>query len=82
MSFDANFVWGAATASHKVEAAHEGTFAMSDSSLWNTAWWADLVILGHYPEVGLLMDGDRALLYPDTEMAIKSLPLDFCGSTL
>jgi beta-glucosidase len=36
-----------------VEAARRDYFASTDRSMWNLAWWADPIVLGHYPEEGV-----------------------------
>ena len=48
-------------------------------SLWSTAWWADPVVLGKYPEDGLKAFGAAVPRYTDAEMATISQPIDFYG---
>jgi len=47
--------------------------------IWSTAWWADPVVLGHYPADGLKAFGAAAPRFTDAEMKTIAQPLDFYG---
>lgn len=44
----------ATTAPRDIEAARRDYFACTERTLANLSWWADPVVLGHYPEEGLI----------------------------
>ncbi|MET0261463.1 MAG: GH1 family beta-glucosidase [Rariglobus sp.] len=46
---------------------------------WSTAWWADPVVLGKYPDDGLKAFGAAVPKFTDAEMKTISQPLDFYG---
>ena len=50
--------------------------------LWNIAWYTDPIFLGEYPEQGIEALGNNVPEYTDSEMAIISEPVDFCGLNL
>jgi len=79
------------------EAAYRATFNVHGSNednhgyyqwkvpvnpLWNFAWYADPIFLGHYPEQGLEVLGNKAPKFTDQEMEIISEPVDYCGLNL
>jgi beta-glucosidase len=47
--------------------------------MWNLAWWADPVFLGHYPADGLRAFGADVPAFTDADMKLISEPLDFIG---
>ncbi len=61
------------------EAARRDYFASTSRGMWNLAWWADPVHLGHYPADGL--EAFKADLPPITDGDLKLIaqPLDFIG---
>ncbi|MGF1529982.1 MAG: GH1 family beta-glucosidase [Puniceicoccaceae bacterium] len=65
-----------------IEAARQVTFAVEEERLWNTAWWSDAAILGHYPEAGLRRYGRALPNFPSSDFATIKQPLDFHGSNL
>jgi len=48
-------------------------------SVWNATWWADPVVLGHYPTAGLEAYGSAVPKFTDAEMRTIRQPLDFYG---
>lgn len=62
-----------------ITAAREATFSVRTNGLFNTAWWCDPVYLGHYPEDGLKLFGDRVPAWTEEDMSVIRQPLDFFG---
>lgn len=63
-----------------IRAAKEGTMAVTKKTLWSTTWFADPMILGHYPEDGLSLYGrEMDGIIQDGDMARICQPLDFFG---
>ncbi|GHC05413.1 family 1 glycosylhydrolase [Cerasicoccus arenae] len=65
-----------------VNAAREATFAIYPDSLWNTSWWADMVIEGNYPEEGLKAYGKSAPDTCESDRKLISQPIDFYGCNI
>jgi len=65
-----------------IAAARQALLAVYPDSIWNTTWWCDPVILGHYPEEGLRVYHDAAPRFTAKEMEIIHQPLDFYGYSL
>ncbi|WP_309381350.1 GH1 family beta-glucosidase [Cerasicoccus frondis] len=65
-----------------INAAREATYAIYPNNLWNTCWWTDPVLLGHYPEEGLQIYGKNAPAASKSEMKLIYQPIDFCGCNL
>lgn len=73
----------------EVEFARRTTFAMGthdpakpraeDGCFWNTAWWSDPVVLGHYPEDGWAGYGKAVPEIRAGDLETISQPLDFYG---
>jgi beta-glucosidase len=51
-------------------------------SIWNNTWWADPVILGHYPEDGLKFYGNAAPKGKASDFELMCQPLDFYGCNI
>lgn len=62
-----------------VEAAKKLMYSVVDPNHWNLTWWTDPVILGSYPEDGLLLFGKDAPLWTDADMRTINEPTDFLG---
>lgn len=64
-----------------VESAREAFFTMhiGDNWAWNIPWFADPVILGHYPEQGLKLFEGHLPKITDEDLELISQPLDFIG---
>lgn len=72
-----------------IEAARQAMFACDNSIanpwdvtvVWNNTWWADPVVLGHYPADGLKVLEQKGIELPiqDGDMEIISAPIDFYG---
>lgn len=65
-----------------IEACRERVNAVDAGSLWNNRWWADPVILGHYPETGLRAYGADAPRCPSSDFDVMKQPLDFYGANV
>ena len=63
-------------------ALKQHVFRVGKGFLWNNAWWGDPVVLGHYPEAGLLAFGDDVPKYTDADMLTIGQPLDFYGANI
>ncbi len=62
-----------------VEAARWATFSVRDRSQWNNSWWADPVLVGHYPEDGLRLFGKDMPAFKASDFDEMKQPLDFIG---
>ncbi len=65
-----------------VRAAREATLAVYPEKLWNTCWWGDPVVFGHYPEEGLKAYGKSVPKHTAAEMKLINQPIDFYGCNL
>lgn len=65
-----------------IEAAREGTFAITEDSFWNNTWYADPMILGHYPEDGLRIWRPHLPEGWERDMETIRQPLDFYGANI
>lgn len=72
----------ASQSAEDIEAAKNVTFGITEKSLWGPTWWADPVILGHYPADGLQIFGKAMPDYPDSDMKTICQPLDFYGTNI
>ena len=62
-----------------IEAASKSTFSITRRDCWNNTWFADPMVLGHYPVDGLeLFDADLPEIR-DGDMETICQPLDFYG---
>jgi beta-glucosidase len=64
----------------EIEAARQDMFTIHDLNTWNNTWWADPVVLGHYPEDGIQLFGAAVPNFTAEEMKIISAPIDFYGA--
>ena len=62
-----------------LEAARAATFAVRDRAHTNNTWWTDPVLLGRYPEDGLLLFGREMPRFPGADWDDLKQPLDFLG---
>lgn len=62
-----------------VEAARKATFAVRPDNVMGNAWWSDPIFLGHYPEEGGEVYGDKLPSIADGDMETIAQPLDFYG---
>lgn len=62
-----------------IEAARRGTLGVLAKDFWNNTWFADPVVLGHYPEDGLRLYGPDAPRAKPGDMETIRQPLDFYG---
>ena len=69
----------ASSSAADLEAARAATFAVSDRTLWNNAWWTDPVVRGEYPSDGLALFGSDMPRFPSSDLAAMRAPLDFLG---
>jgi len=60
-------------------AAREQMYAVTEPNHWNLTWWADPVLLGHYPEDGLALFGKDAPKVMAGDLEVISAPTDFLG---
>ncbi len=77
--------YGAVPASSRqedIEAARQVTFDVHEKRLWNTSWWSDPAIFGHYPEAGMRQYGAAVPDFPAADFQTIRQPLDFHGSNL
>lgn len=68
-----------------IEAARRAFFACADLSprvLWSASWWSDPVILGKYPEDGLMKYRDYLPEITDEDMQLINQPLDFYAQNI
>ena len=67
-----------------INAARQAFFEMPADGdwSWNTAWWSDPVLLGHYPVDGMkILEKDLPVIGQD-DMAVICQPLDFYGQNI
>ena len=63
-----------------IEAARKLMFACPDFGerlMWNVSWWSDPVVLGRYPEEGLIKYKDYLPEITQEDMELISQPIDF-----
>jgi beta-glucosidase len=65
-----------------IEAASDYMFSVMEKTFMNTAWFADPIVLGRYPEDGLKLFGGDMPEFPDKDMDIICQPLDFYGTNI
>ncbi len=63
----------------EIELARRETFSIGDGNPINNTWYADPVILGHYPEDGLRLYGEDAPAVEPGDMELMCQPIDFYG---
>jgi beta-glucosidase len=65
-----------------IDAARTLSNSVSSDNFWNSAWWGDPPILGHYPEEGLRAYGSAVPRFKATDFDIIRQPLDFYGCNI
>ncbi len=65
-----------------IEAARQGTFAVTRQDFWNNSWFSDPVFLKQYPADGVALYGADMPDVGPNDMDIISQPLDFCGANI
>jgi beta-glucosidase len=65
-----------------VEAARKSTFSITKRDCWNNTWFADPMVLGHYPEDGLALFGADVPDIAAGDMETICQPLDFYGANI
>jgi beta-glucosidase len=65
-----------------IAAARAATFGVNARTAWNNGWWMDPVLLGRFPEEGLLYYGDEVPSWEPGDLELMSQPVDFCGLNL
>lgn len=68
-----------------IEAARELLFSLPEDDrnwTWNVAWWSDPVLLGHYPEEGLVRFEKYLPHITDADMKLISEPIDVYGQNI
>mgnify|MGYP005857343119 CR=1 FL=1 len=65
-----------------IEAAKEAAFASNGNDLWNNAWFADPIFLGHYPEDGSAIFKEVMPETSEYDLSLISQPLDFYGANI
>ena len=68
-----------------IEAAKKvlfGFYNPIDNWTWNVAWFSDPVILGHYPEEGLIKYKEYLPKITESDMELINQPLDFMGQNI
>lgn len=78
----------AAATSQNIEAARAATLGVLAKDFWNNTWFADPIVLGHYPEDGLRLYHDdlaaeagpaRRAVSSSADLAVIKQPIDFYG---
>jgi beta-glucosidase len=62
-----------------VAAARELMYSVVQPNHWNLTWWADPVMLGHYPEDGLRLFGKDAPQASSADLELIAAPTDVLG---
>jgi beta-glucosidase len=62
-----------------IEAAKRSTLGIHVRDFWNNAWFADPIVLGHYPEDGLRLYGSDMPKVEAADMKLINQPIDFYG---
>jgi beta-glucosidase len=65
-----------------IDAARKVMYSVREPNQWNLTWWTDPVILGSYPEDGLLLFGKDAPKIGSGDLAIIAQPTDVLGLNL
>lgn len=75
----------ASTRPEDIEAARQYLFAMPEDErnwTWNVPWWSDPVVLGHYPEEGLVRFERYLPRILDEDMRLIAEPIDVYGQNI
>lgn len=65
-----------------IEAARKAYFSLQEDDsnwTWNVSWWSDPVLLGHYPEEGLVRYEKYLPKITEEDMRLISEPIDIYG---
>jgi beta-glucosidase len=65
-----------------IRAARDYMFSVKEKTFFNTAWFADPLVLGRYPEDGVKLFGRDMPEFPDRDMKTICQPLDFYGTNI
>ena len=68
-----------------IEATRRAFFScpeLSDHVLWNVTWWSDPVVLGKYPEEGLIKYREYLPKITEDDMRLINQPLDFYAQNI
>lgn len=69
----------ASDAESDIAAARAATLGVLKADMWNTAWYADPIYFGNYPDDGLRLFGIHAPQVAPGDMETIRAPLDFLG---
>jgi beta-glucosidase len=62
-----------------IEAARKMMFSVVNKDFFNTTWWMDPMLVGHYPEDGLKLFGEAVPKVQSGDMETICQPVDFIG---
>ncbi|MBU6413871.1 MAG: beta-glucosidase [Planctomycetes bacterium] len=62
-----------------IEAARQRFASVTSTDCWNNTWWADPVMLGHYPADGLAHFGADVPAFKSSDFDLIKQPIDFYG---
>lgn len=68
-----------------IEAARQAMFSLQEDDsnwTWNVAWWSDPVLLGRYPEEGLIKYEKYLPKITDEDLKLMSEPIDVYGQNI
>jgi len=65
-----------------IDAARQMSNAVWDGNFWNSTWWGDPPVLGHYPEEGLKAYGKAVPKFKASDFDLIKQPLDFYGTNI
>ncbi len=68
-----------------IEAARKAffrSFPLGEDVMWSVAWWSDPVVLGKYPEDGLILYKDYLPEITDEDMKLINQPIDFYAQNI
>lgn len=68
-----------------IEAARREYFSLPDDAsnwTWNVSWWSDPVLLGHYPEEGMIRYEKYLPKITEEDMRLISEPIDVYGQNI
>ncbi len=65
-----------------IEAARQAMFAVTVKDCWNNTWFNDPIVLGQYPDDGIVLFSDAMPEVQSDDMQIICQPLDFFGANI
>ena len=65
-----------------IEAARKRMFSVTERNCWNNSWFAEPMVLGHYPEEGMTLFGSDMPDLPERDLRTICQPLDFYGANI